>query len=85
MARIVRNTLGGLTGAAIGYFALCIAANLENWQFYTLRSFVTGRTAMSQIVADPADRWVTPVLLVLFVSGAAVAGALFTRCLRRDR
>ena len=34
---------------------------------------------MSEIVAHPADRWVVPVLLALFVGGGAAAGVLLAR------
>jgi len=76
MGRAVRYILAVVGGAIAGYVALTIAANLEDWQFYSLRSLVTGRSAMSEIVDHPADRWVIPLLLAVFVGGGAVAGVL---------
>ena len=79
MAGAVRYTLAATCGAAAGYFALTVAANLEGRQFYSLRSLATGRSAMSEIVAHPADRWVVPVLLALSIGGGAAAGVLLAR------
>jgi len=50
MSRGVWISAAGFTGAAVGYLFLTVAANLEDWQFYTLRWVVTGRSAMSEIV-----------------------------------
>mgnify|MGYP001096357271 CR=1 FL=1 len=72
-----------VAGAATGYLTLFVLANLEDWQFYTIRSLVTGRRVMSEIVAHPADRWVGPALFVGFMGGGAMAGALMARCPRR--
>ncbi len=63
-----------LVGASVGFLCLTIAANLGEWSFYTLRSLVTGRTAMSEIVYHPADTFVVPLLLVVFVGGGAMSG-----------
>jgi hypothetical protein len=61
---------------------LVIAANLENWQFYSIRTFVTGKSVMSEIVIHPADRWVVPVLLVVFISLGSALGILIARWFR---
>jgi len=79
MAGALRYILAGLGGAAAGYFVLVVAANLEDRHFYTLRSLVTGRAAMSEIVAHPADCWVIRVLLAVFVGGGAMAAILLAR------
>ncbi len=78
VTRAFRLTRAGTGGTVAGYFVLTVAANLETWQFYRLRSWVTGRVVMSEIVAHPADRWVVPVLLALFVGGGAAAAVLLT-------
>jgi hypothetical protein len=62
----------GAVGAAFSYFILVVIANLEDWQFYTLRSFITGKEAMSEIVAHPADKWV----MLGLVLGVPVCGGL---------
>jgi hypothetical protein len=79
MVGAVRYSLAALGGALAGYLSLTVMANLETWQFYTLRSLVTGRTVMSEIVEQPIDRWVVPVLLVVSVGGGAVVGMLLAR------
>jgi hypothetical protein len=79
MPATARFTLSAIAGAAVGYFCLAIAANAEDWQFYTLRSYITGRTAMSEIVHHPTDRWVMAVLLAVSILGGAVAGVLAAR------
>ena len=75
----IRYILAALAGAAAGYACMTIAANLEDWQFYTIRSLVIGRSAMSEIVAHPADKWIVPVLLVVFVSLGATLGVCLAR------
>src|SRR5262249_50230051 len=54
-------------GSCIGYTACATAANLEDFQFYTIRSWATGKEAMSEIVEHPADRWIIIGLVSLFV------------------
>jgi len=81
----LRYTLAFLAGVAGGYACLTIAANLEDWQFYTIRSFVTGKTVMSEIVAHPADRWIAPMLLVVFGFLGGALGLLFARWTERWR
>jgi hypothetical protein len=63
-----------LLGVLAGYVCLTILANMENFQFYTIRSFVTGEEHMSQIVQHPADEWVAPVLLLVFCPMGAMVG-----------
>lgn len=82
MNRIFRYILAALVGAVGGYLCLIVAANLEDWQFYTIRSFVTGQSVMSQIVEHPADRWVVPVLSVVFVSFGSALGIFLARWFR---
>ena len=77
--------LSALAGAAVGYFCCVFAANLEDWQFYSIRSFVTGRTAMSEIVAHPADGWVFDVIWTLFVAGGATVGVLVAQQFQSGR
>ena len=69
LTRAARYNLAALGSATVGYLVLVIAANLENWQFYALRSLVTGQTVQSEIVAHPAGRWVVPALPAVFVGG----------------
>ena len=66
--------LFGFGGAFAGYVLLIVLANMEDWQFYTIRSTITGETAMSQIVQHRADRWIFLLLHILFVLGGAFAG-----------
>jgi hypothetical protein len=72
----LRHGIAAAVGGATGYLCLTILANLEDWQFYTLRSLVTGKSAMYEIVDHPADAWVVPVLLVLFIFTGAASGVL---------
>jgi len=71
---ILRTALFGFGGAFAGYILLAILANMESWQFYTIRSTLTGETVMSQIAQHPADRWIVFGLFVSFVFGGAFAG-----------
>ena len=77
--RAWRTVVFGMAGSVIGYILLTILANLEQWQFYTIRSFVTGRTAMSEIVEHPADGWVQLILLLVFTFGGLYAGLRIAR------
>ncbi len=74
-----RTILYGLGGAFLGYVGLTILANLEDWQFYTIRSFVTGEIAMSEITQHPADRWVMFSLIFGFILGGAAVGFWLAR------
>jgi len=58
---------------------------MEAWQFYTIRSTLTGETAMSRIVAHPADRWIVLGLFTSFVFGGAFAGFWVARHNARAR
>jgi hypothetical protein len=66
--------LFGFGGAFVGYILLTILANMESWQFYTIRSTLTGETAMSQITQHPADRWIVFGLFASLVFGGAFTG-----------
>lgn len=68
----MRTITGGLVGATLGYACLTVLANAEPWPYYTIRSFVTGETAMIQIVQHPADWWVRAAMYF----GVPVVGAL---------
>jgi hypothetical protein len=74
-----RTIFYGFGGAFVGYACLTILANLEDWQFYTIRSFVTGETAMSEITQHPADRWVMHGLVFGFILGGAAVGFWLAR------
>jgi hypothetical protein len=78
-----RYFLAAFVGGAVGYLGLFILANVEDWQFYTIRSLVTGKIVMSEIVEHPADGWVAPVLFVTFISIGSALGILTARRLRR--
>jgi hypothetical protein len=82
------TALHGFGGAFAGYAALTILANLEPWDFYTIRSALTGETAMSRIIEHPADRWIILGLFISFIFGGAFAGfwiaRLNARTCRRD-
>jgi len=84
MAAALRYTVWTIAGVVAGFLGLILLANWEGFQFYTIRSLVTGKTAMSEIVSHPADRWVVPVLYAVFLGGGAVAGVLIARR-RRSR
>jgi hypothetical protein len=66
--------LFGFGGAFFGFMFLTILANMESWQFYTIRSTLTGETAMSQITQHPVDRWIVFGLFVSFIFGGAFTG-----------
>ena len=86
MIRAAWYVLAALAGAATGFAGLTVLANLENFSLYTIRSLVTGKRAMSEIVNHPADRWVVPVLLAMFLIGGAATGvALIKWSYRRRR
>jgi hypothetical protein len=74
-----RSLAGLLVGAGVGYLAWAIASNLENWQFYTIRRWVTGKSAMSEIVEHPADLWIGLFLLALFILLGAISGLAVAR------
>jgi hypothetical protein len=71
-----RYIVRGLVGAAVGFTLWIIAGNREDLSFYTIRSFVTGKTAMSEIMEHPADPWVYWGLVTVFIGGGAALGAL---------
>jgi hypothetical protein len=75
----LRTVLFGFGGAFVGYVFLTFLANMESWRFYTIRSTLTGETAMSQITQHPADRWIVSGLFVSFVFGGAFLGFLVAR------
>ena len=72
----MRYVFAGLAGACCGYLACTVAANLEQFQFYTIRQWVTGKTAMSEIIYHPADRWIIPAIVGFFVLSGAGWGML---------
>jgi hypothetical protein len=63
-------------GVSGGFTAYFIAGNLEDWAFYAIRSRVTGKSVMSEIVDHPADKWVIPLLLILFPLTGGLLGVL---------
>jgi len=75
----VRNAVYGFGGALVGYVSLVIFANLESWQFYTIRSAITGESAMSRIIAHPADPWIKLGLFAAFIGGGFAAGIWLAR------
>lgn len=75
----------GLMGAFHGYVVWVIASNSEDWAFYTIRSAVTGKKAMSEICDHPADVWVWYALFWLPVILGAVIGLLASGLIRRMR
>jgi hypothetical protein len=74
MVKVLRYLLSALAGAFVGYVCLALFANLESFQFYTIRSFVTGQSAMSEIMEHPADQWVGLVIWVVFLGCGAAVG-----------
>lgn len=70
----LRTLVFGIGGAFIGYVALTIFANMEDFQFYSIRSTLTGESAMSEITAHPADSWIFLGLFITFVFGGALTG-----------
>jgi hypothetical protein len=77
--RALRHTAYGFGGAFVGYVLLVIFANLESWQFYTIRSAITGESAMSRITMHPADPWIKLGLFVAFIGGGIAAGIWLAR------
>lgn len=80
--RPARTVLAAVAGGVCGYLACTVAANLEDFQFYTARRWATGESAMSRIVQHPADRWVTPAIVILFVSAGVLVGTAAEHRLR---
>ena len=78
----MRSLYAALCGAALGYLACTVVANLEDFQFYTIRSWATGKTAMSDIVRHPADRWACMLMVLGPVVGGAIAAIALERQLR---
>src|SRR5262249_14675971 len=71
--------LGILIGTCGGYLAFVLAYNLEDWPFYRLRSWVTGKTAIAEIIEQPADDWITLVLLLLLILSGVTIGIFIAR------
>jgi hypothetical protein len=65
-----------IAGALFGYFACFVYANSEDVMYYSLRSYITGETALSKIVDHPADRWIGFIVLNLFLLCGASLGVL---------
>ncbi|MDB5340423.1 MAG: hypothetical protein JWN70_6042 [Planctomycetaceae bacterium] len=74
-----RTFVYALVGLFCGFMCLTVFRNLEDWPFYTIRSFVTGKTAMYDITEHPADRWVMVGLPFVFLFGGAFIGILFSK------
>jgi hypothetical protein len=85
MRTAIGYVLPGLLGAFAGFLLLTVAANLEQWQFYTIRSYATGKTVMSEIVAQPANKWIYFILYVVSIGGGVVTGVLFAWWLKQGR
>ena len=76
MTAVLRFLLSAIGGAAVGYVCLVIYGNSEDRVFYSLRSWATGQSAMSQIVQPPADWWVYLGVWVALVGGGVMIGIL---------
>jgi hypothetical protein len=63
-------------GAGSGYITCTIVANMETYQFYSLRCLATGRTEIHDIRDHPVDRWIIPIIVAVFVFGGAILGYL---------
>jgi hypothetical protein len=73
MRKTIGVFLAVLMGAGCGELAFRFAGSLENFPFYTLRHWVTGKSVMSEIVYHPADNWIIPAVEVFFdLSGVAL-------------
>jgi hypothetical protein len=73
MGKAIRYFLAVLIGTCCGELAFTIARHLEGFPFYTIRQWVTGKSAMSEIIYHPADNWIIPALEVFFdLSGVAL-------------
>ena len=75
--------LYGFVGAFVGYVILFVLANIEPWQFYTIRSTFTGERAMADIVSHPADIWICRALFIITIGGGGLAGLWLAR--RKNR
>ena len=71
--------LYGLGGAFVGFLFLTMLASIEVWPFYTIRSTLIGESAMSRIVAHPADRWIVLGLTSGFILVGTFAGLRLAR------
>ena len=74
-----RNVTFGFGGAFGGYVILVVLANMESWQFYTIRSTFTGETAMANITMHPADPWIKLAIFATCIGGGLVVGLLVGR------
>jgi hypothetical protein len=54
-----------MVGAVVGFIGIRILANLERWEFYTIRSLASGETVMSRITQHPIDRWIPLAVTIL--------------------
>jgi hypothetical protein len=77
MLRSFKFLLMSVVGAFSGYGVCTIIANCEDYQFYTVRKLVTGKSAMSQIMEHPADKWITPGIVVFSLLVGALVGYLY--------
>lgn len=69
----------GVIGAFFGFVLLTVLASMESRPFYTIRSTLTGESAMSRIVAHPADDWILLGLASGFILGGTYAGFRISR------
>jgi hypothetical protein len=67
MGKVRRYFLAAVIGAGCGFVAFVVAGNMEYSAFFSIRQSVTGQSALSGIVSHPADRWIIPAIMVVFV------------------
>lgn len=75
--------LGVTIGASFGVVGWIIGANLEDWQFHTIRSWITGETVMSEIIQHPADIWVCYTIFGLCILFGGFGGVVLARRIAR--
>ena len=76
MCNAARYFFFGLTGACIGYLLWTTAANIEDFEFYAIRRWVSNKSVMSEIVLHPADKWIGIGLAGILILGGATIGML---------
>ncbi|QVL30946.1 hypothetical protein KIH39_19120 [Telmatocola sphagniphila] len=66
--RLGKSALLLVMSCGIGYALSTVVANLERYQFYTVRSIVTGKTSINLIVEDPGDKDAYLMIVTFFLS-----------------
>lgn len=75
----MRYLIAAFLGGIVGFGGFILAGNMENFGFFRIRQWITGKTVMSEIIHHPADQWIIPVLELLFILIGTISGILFAK------